>query len=115
MKLHTLGIVDADTVDMMRLNADETRTLQALCEAIYYCLDYEFATVAGAASLMREQRQEELMGAPYSCSRDDDERRKSGLACLPEPRERYSLAYHKSFSFSLRRILALWQVRSHQS
>ena len=74
MKLHTLGIVDADTVDMMRLNADETRTLQALCEAIYYCLDYEFATVAGAASLMREQRQEELMGAPYSCSRDDDER-----------------------------------------
>lgn len=74
MKLHTFGIVDADTVADVRLDADETRTLQSLCEAIYYCFDYECATVAGAAGLMREQRQEELMGAPYSCSRDDDER-----------------------------------------
>ena len=74
MKVRTCGIVDDFTLEFARLSDDEARTLQAVIDAIWYCNDYEFATVAGAAGLMREQRQNELMSSPYSCSRDDDER-----------------------------------------
>ena len=74
MKVRTCGIVDDFTLELARLSDDEARTLQAVVDAVWYCNDYEFATVAGAAGLMREQRQEELMRSPYSCSRDDDER-----------------------------------------
>lgn len=74
MKLHTYGIVDADTVALARLDDDDTRTMQALCDAVWYCFDYEFATVAGAAGLMREQRQAELVGSHYGCISDADER-----------------------------------------
>jgi len=68
------GCLDADTVDALRFSREEKATLEALVDAIAVCTEFEFATVNGAAGFMREQRQDELMCSPYSCSRDDDER-----------------------------------------
>lgn len=113
MKLRTYGIVDADTVAMARLDDDDTRTMQALCDAVWYCFDYEEATVAEAAGLMRQQRQEELMGSPYSCSRDDDERHDEwGAMHLARQLEVFVATDHLVREFEAAVAELLWLMRA---